>query len=37
MSATFNLKRGDTWAQTFAWKQGSATGDPVDLTDCTAR
>lgn len=37
MPTTFTLKRGDTWSQTFAWKQGSETGDPVDLTDCTAR
>lgn len=37
MPATFTLKRGDTWAQTFAWKQGSETGDPVDLNGCTAR
>lgn len=34
---TFTLKRGDTWSQTFSWRQGSETGDPVDLTDCTAR
>lgn len=37
MAATFTLKRGDTWAQAFAWKQGLETGLPVDLTDCTAR
>lgn len=34
---TFTLKRGDTWNQVFLWKQGSETGDPVDLTGCTAR
>ena len=37
MTTTFTIKRGDTWSQTFAWKQGSETGDPVDLTGCTAR
>lgn len=37
MPATFTLKRGDTWSQSFAWKQGSASGAPVDLTGCTAR
>lgn len=35
--ATFTVKRGDTWRQTFTWRQGSETGDPVDLTGCTAR
>ena len=34
---TFTLKRGDTWSQTFTWKQGSETGDPLDLTGCNAR
>lgn len=37
MPATFTLKRGDTWSQSFTWRQGSESGDPVDLTDCTAR
>ena len=37
MATTFTIKRGDTWSQTFAWKQGSETGDPVDLTGCTVR
>lgn len=31
------LKRGDTWVQTFSWKQGNETGIPVDLSGCTAR
>lgn len=34
---TFSLKRGDTWNQSFYWKQGSATGEPVSLLDSTAR
>jgi hypothetical protein len=37
MAITFTIKRGDTWNQSFEWKQGSETGDPVDLTGCTAR
>ena len=37
MPATFTIKRGDTWSQSFEWRQGSETGDPVDLTGCTAR
>ena len=37
MSATFKVKRGDTWRQPFYWRQGSETGDPVDLTGCTFR
>jgi hypothetical protein len=37
MTPTFTLKRGDTWNQSFTWRQGSETGDPVDLTGCTAR
>lgn len=36
MPATFTIKRGDTWSQAFAWKQGSEVGDPVDLTGATA-
>lgn len=34
--ASFTVKRGDTWRQPFTWRQGSETGDPVDLTGCTA-
>ena len=37
MPATFTLKRGDTWSQSFEWRQGSEAGDPVDLTGCAAR
>lgn len=34
---TLSLKRGDTWNQSFYWKQGSTTGEPVNLIGCTAR
>jgi len=37
MSATFPVKRGDTWRQPFYWRQGSANGSPVDLTGCAFR
>ena len=36
MAATFTIKRGDTWSQSFEWRQGSETGDPVDLTGAQA-
>lgn len=35
--ATFTVKRGDTWVQAFDYKQESETGDPVNLTHCSAR
>lgn len=33
---TFTLKRGDPWNQSWEWRQGSETGDPVNLTGATA-
>lgn len=35
MPDNLRLKRGDTWSTTWTWAQ--STGDPVDLTGCTAR
>lgn len=35
MITSFTLKRGDTWSQTFLFRQPS--GEPVDLTGATAR
>lgn len=36
MATTFTIKRGDPWNQSFEWRQGSETGDPVNLTGATA-
>ncbi|MCK7581012.1 MAG: hypothetical protein MZV65_38940 [Chromatiales bacterium] len=32
----FSLKRGDAWQHPFTWRQGSATGEPANLTGVTA-
>lgn len=35
MADTLTFKRGDTWKLVFAYKD--TNGDPIDLTDCSAR
>lgn len=38
MIVTFTLKRGDSWTpRPFEWRQGSVSGDPVNLTGCQVR